>query len=90
MPRHEQRKINTIGDHLIGIHRLFHQCMCHGVDIHVHSILVRGLVMILGWYVMTINILLILYQGVMIYMIGHHGRIKISVINICSDVQKTK
>ena len=60
----------------------FHQCMCHGVA--------NLIVMILGWYVMTINILLILYQGVMIYMIGHHVRIKISVINICSDVQKTK
>ena len=90
MPRHEQRKINTIGYHLIGIHRLFHQCMWHGVDIQVHSILVRGLVMILGWYVMTINILLILYQGVMIYMIGHHGRIKIFINEIGSDVQKMK
>ena len=90
MPHHEQRKINNIGDHLIGIHCLSCQCMCHGLHIQVYLILVHGLIMILGWYVMTINILLILYQGVMIYMIGHHGRIKISVINMCSDVQKTK
>ena len=90
MPRHEQRKINNIGDHLIGIHCLFRQCMCHGVYIQVYPILVHGLIMILGWYIMTINILLMLYRGVMIYMIGHHGRIKISVINMCSDVQKPK
>ena len=86
MPRREQRKINNIGDHLIGIHCLSHQYMCHGLHIQVYLILVHGLIMILGWYVMTINILLMLYRGVMIYMIGHHGRIKISVINICSDV----
>ena len=90
MPCHEQRKINTIGDNLFGIHRLFRQCMCHGVDIQVYPILVHGLIMILGLYVMTISILLMLYQGVMIYMIGHHGRIKIYVINMCSDVQKPK
>ena len=87
MPRHEQRKINTIGDHLFGIHRLFRQCMCHGVDIQVYPILVHGLAVILGWYVITTNILLMLYQKVMIHMIGHHGHIKIASINICSDVQ---
>jgi hypothetical protein len=90
MPHHEQRKINNIGDHLIGIHCLFRQSMCHGVHIQVYPILVHGVIMILGWYVMTINILLMLSQGVMIYMIGHHGRIKIFVINIWSDVQKLK
>ena len=90
MPRHEQRKINTIGDHLFGIHRLFCQCMCHGVHIQVYPILVHGLAVILGWYVITTNILLMLYQKVMIRMIGHHGRIKIFINEIGSDVQKMK
>ena len=48
MPRHEQRKINNIGDHLIGIHCLFRQSMCHGVHIEVYPILVHGVIMILG------------------------------------------
>jgi len=87
MPRHEQKKSTTLA---IILHCLFCQCMCHGVHIQVYPILVHGLIMILGLYVMTISILLMLYQGVMIYMFDHHGRIKISVINICSDVRKPK
>ena len=41
-------------------------------------VLIHGYVIILHCHIMTINILLMIYQGVMIYMISHCFRIKIS------------
>jgi hypothetical protein len=53
--------------------------MCHGLHIKVYLILIHGFGIILGCHVMNMNILLMLHKGAMIYMIGHHGRIKVSV-----------
>jgi hypothetical protein len=70
-----QRSING----LIGLHRLFRRCMSHELHIQVYPILIYGFSIILGCRVINTNILLMLHKGAMIYMIGHHGRIKISV-----------
>ena len=55
-----------------------------------YNILVHGVVIILGCHIMTINILLMLYQGVLTYIIGRHGRVKILVTEINSYVQSRK
>ena len=66
----------SIIDHLIGLHHLSRRCTHHGL--HIQVCLIRGLVIILGCHIMTINFML--YQGAMICIIGRIGRLKTFVI----------
>lgn len=72
----EQRNINS---HLIGQHHLFPSCISHGVHIQVYLILTHGSCIIHGCHIVTINILLMLQQGVKIHMIINHGFIKLFI-----------
>ena len=75
----------SINGHRIGLHHLFCGCMCHWMHIQVYSIIIHGLVIILGCHIMTISFML--YQGAMIWIIGRIGRFKIFVIEHAKNMK---
>ena len=74
---HHQKQRSIEGRHHNGLHHSFHRCMCSGVHIQVHLIAIHSFGIILDFVYTTINIMLVIHQGV---TIGRHGQIRVSVI----------
>jgi hypothetical protein len=74
--RRLQVDIRIIGDHIINSHHSTRQCMDKGIHIQVCLLIFHGLSIILGCTMMSLYILLGLFQN-HIHMIDLHDRIKI-------------
>jgi hypothetical protein len=71
-----QVDIRIIGDHIINSHHLMRQCMDKGINIQVCLLVFHGLDIVLGCIMMSLYILLELFQSHM-HVIDLHGRIKV-------------
>jgi hypothetical protein len=74
--RQLQVDIRIIGDHIINYHHSTRQCMDKGIHIQACLLVFHGFGIVLGCTMMSLYILLGLFQNY-IHVIGLHGRIKI-------------
>jgi hypothetical protein len=88
-----QVDIRIIGDHIINSHRSMRQYMDKGIHIQVCLLVFHGLGIVLRCTMLSLYILLGLFQSHM-HVIGLHGRIKVdysieaeNMYMTCSDVK---
>jgi hypothetical protein len=74
--RRLQVDIGIIGHHIINSHHSMRQYMDKGIHIQVCLLVFHGLGIVLGCTMMSLYILLGLFQS-HIHVIGFHGRIKV-------------